>query len=49
MEGGLAQKEIQQRRVVSLNEEEEYLLERYVKQGGADDDMVRIGPDVFSY
>jgi hypothetical protein len=46
LECGLAEYEIQHRGVVRLDEEEEDLLERNVKERGANDDMAGIAPDV---
>jgi hypothetical protein len=43
---GLAEYEVQHRGIVRLNEEEEDLFERNIKERGTDDDMAGIAPDV---
>jgi hypothetical protein len=46
LERRLAEYEVQHRGIVRLDEEEEDLFERNVKERGADDDMAGIAPDV---
>jgi hypothetical protein len=46
LERGLAEYEVQHRGIVRLDEEEEDLFERNVKERGTDDDMAGIAPDV---
>jgi hypothetical protein len=45
LKGGFTEYEIQQRGIVRLNDEEEELFERNVKQRRTDDDMAGVAPD----